>query len=132
MPKRAVWKDKGGKSRYVLHDDPPPAEVKPIGLETVAKEALTDAVITSGAAALAFLDAMTATRRRFDRQLSNRRIGGQQASTTSEESEESDGSNSAEGRRGQLRRGKTLDCGRSIISRLQPSPERTLMKAPAA
>jgi hypothetical protein len=136
IPKRIVWKDKGGKCRYVLHDEPPPAEVKYVGLETVAKEALTDAVVASGAAALAILDAVAATRRCFDRQLSQRRISAQQASTASQDNAESAGGNSPQGRRGSVCRSKSLGAIRGSGSPIMPcrqlSPERTWLKAPAA
>jgi hypothetical protein len=89
MPKRTIWKDKGGSARYVLGEEPKPEEVKPPSWDEVAKEALADAVISSGAAGLAVFDAVTNTKQRLQRSISSTRIArtlshsGEQHETTS-------------------------------------------------
>ena len=121
MPKRTVWKDKGGLSRYVLRDEPPPAEVKPVGLETVAKEALTEAVITGGVAALAVLDAVTATKRHLDRQLSQRWSSSQEASNRDDDNTQSKAGNKfAQGGLGLMRRAKSLGTMRGSGNSVAP------------
>lgn len=79
MPKRTIWKDKGGQARYVLGEEPKPEEAKPLGYGATAKEAVIDAVVNGSAAGLAVLDAVQNSRaaglaRRVERSLSQRRL----------------------------------------------------------
>ncbi|CAB9497500.1 expressed unknown protein [Seminavis robusta] len=128
MPKRTLWKDKGGKARYVSNEAPPEPEVEPVGLATAATEALTDAVIAGGAAGLAVFDAVTATKRRFDRQLSQKRLNVLEDSNEQEDAVAESGGRFAQGRRGLLRRAKSLSAvrgaGRPIMPERQSSPDR--------
>lgn len=107
LPKRTIWKDKGGSARYVLRNEPPP-ESKLTGLGAAAKERLTDAMLQGSLAGLCVLErvesAAVATRKVLDRQLSQKGLSG--TGNPIESSEE--GSEAPLSRRGLLRRAKSL------------------------
>lgn len=138
LPRRAIWKDKGGSARYVLRDEPALVEeLKPLGYGAAAKEAMTDALLSGSVAGLAVLEtvehAAVATRRHLDRHwASQKRLSG----TDLDSSNPLDNSNTelsvsegvlVRGRRGLLRRAKSLS-GATGLADMQ----RSLSTAPTA
>ena len=139
LPRRTIWKDKGGSARYVLRDEPPPKDIKPTGLGAAARAAVTDALLSSSVAGLVVLEnlesAAVATRRRFDRQISQKRLSDASAGSQGDGSEESDPAEGplARGRRGLLRRAKSLSSVRAgNVSPLRGTNSKTTTVASSA
>lgn len=136
MPKRTLWKDKGGSARYILREEPKLEEVKSPSWEAVAKEALTDAVLTGGEAGLALYDAVSTTKLRLQRSLSNKGLGRtlsvdqHDLPFATQEAAGGPLSRFAGGRRELLQRAKSLGVIRGVRAPLMPqrpkSPERTI------
>lgn len=137
MPKRTIWKDKGGQARYVLREEPKPEEAKPLGYGATAKEAVIDAVVNGGAAGLAMLDAVQNSRavglaRRVERSLSQRRLKMQE-----DTSELPIGARVSEPlarlapqARGLLRRAKSLGAARIGVAMPPVMPQRSVSPEP--
>lgn len=122
LPRRAVWKDKGGSARYTLRDETTPEEVKPASYGETAKSAMTDAFLSGSVAGLVVLEtvesAAVATRS-LTRQWSQKMIVLE--SETPAEAPEDDNEIDASvdegalvrGGRGLLRRAKSLSTATS-------------------
>lgn len=130
LPRRTIWKDKGGSARYILRDEPAPvAEVQPVGFGAAAKEAVTDAILSGSVAGLVALESLenvaVATRRHLDRQwTSQKRLSDSDQCNSPETSttETSDlESVFARGKRGLLTRAKSLNGAASGLVEMRRS-----------
>jgi len=56
LPKRTIWKDKGGTARYILREEHQLKEAKQIGKVDACREAVTNAILSGSVASLAVLE----------------------------------------------------------------------------
>ena len=141
LPKRTIWKDKGGSARYVLRDDEAkPEDVKPTGYGAAAKSAMTDALLSGSVAGLAVLEkvefAAVATRRHLDRQwTSQKRISETPIAPELDDDSVPDQAEEgalARGKRGLLRRAKSFGSATGFASLQRSFEEHSGMTSTAA
>ena len=132
LPRRTIWKDKGGSARYILRDEPAPVEeVKPLSFGAAAKEAMTDALLSGSVVGLTVLEtvehAAVVTRRHLDRQWTSQKRLSDVDLDPSGPLDKIDTDLSVSeglidrGRRGLLRRAKSLSGAATGLAEMQRS-----------